>query len=95
MSTAFDVVSQMSFRSIGGLTYPGPDAMDATVVSSKQTVYVDLPREFFQMITAVGPYLYRDTVLLQKVSLLNFICYVLYIYEFFAKDLFFYKFDIW
>lgn len=85
MSTAFDLIFRTSFRSIGGLTYPGPDAMDATVVSSKQTVYVDLPREFFQMITAVGPYLYRDTVLLQKVSLLNSICYVLYIYEFFCK----------
>ncbi|CAL9126100.1 unnamed protein product [Musa textilis] len=69
MSTAYDVICQTSFRSIGSLTYPGPDAMDTTVVSSKQTVYVDLPREFFQMITAVGPYLYRDTVLLQKVCI--------------------------
>jgi THO complex subunit 2 len=33
---------------------------------------VDLPREFFQMLSIVGPYLHRDTVLLQKVKLCAF-----------------------
>ena len=30
--------------------------------------FIELPRELFQMLTAVGPYLYRDALLLQKVD---------------------------
>lgn len=29
--------------------------------------FIDLPKELFQMLSCTGPYLYRDTVLLQKV----------------------------
>ncbi|WOL00987.1 hypothetical protein Cni_G09700 [Canna indica] len=81
MSKAYDVICRTSFRTTGSLAYPGPDAMDATAVSFMQNVYIDLPREFFQMIVAVGPYLYRDTVLLQKV------CIVLRAYYVFAQEL--------
>lgn len=68
MSRAYDLISQTSFRSLGGLSYPCSDSLDATVAASKLNIYDDLPQEFFQMITAVGPYLYRDTILLQKVK---------------------------
>lgn len=35
--------------------------------SSVRGSFVDLPSELFQMLSCVGPYLYRDTLLLQKV----------------------------
>ena len=35
--------------------------------SSVRGAFVDLPSELFQMLSCVGPYLYRDTLLLQKV----------------------------
>ncbi|XP_042385261.1 THO complex subunit 2-like isoform X1 [Zingiber officinale] len=70
MSRAYDLISQTSFRSLGSLSYPCSDSLDATVVASKLNIYDDLPQEFFQMIAAVGPYLYRDTILLQKVCIL-------------------------
>ncbi|KAJ4810092.1 THO complex subunit 2 [Rhynchospora pubera] len=34
---------------------------------STSSLSVDLPREFFQMLSVVGPYLHRDTALLQKI----------------------------
>jgi THO complex subunit 2 len=42
--------------------------MDASSVSSPSYL-VDLPKEFFQMLAACGPYLHRDTQLFQKVLL--------------------------
>ncbi|XP_074582550.1 THO complex subunit 2 [Curcuma longa] len=70
MSRAYDLISQTSFRSLGSLSYPCSDPLDATVATSKLNIYDDLPQEFFQMIAAAGPYLYRDTILLQKVCIL-------------------------
>lgn len=46
------------------------DTADLTVHRS----FIDLPKELFEMLATLGPYLYRDTVLLQKV-------------HFFASDL--------
>lgn len=42
------------------------DAMDTTDLTVHNS-FIDLPKELFQMLATVGPYLYRDTVLLQKV----------------------------
>lgn len=67
MSTVYDKICQVNFRSVGSFTNIGSDTIDAAVVSFEQNTYVDLPRDFFQMIAAIGPYLYRDTILLQKV----------------------------
>ena len=50
--------------------------MDASSVSSPSYL-VDLPKEFFQMLAACGPYLHRDTQLFQKVSLDLFCCILL------------------
>lgn len=49
------------------------DAMD-TETSSANGSFIDLPKELFQMLSSAGPYLYRDTLLLQKVqSLVSYI----------------------
>jgi THO complex subunit 2 len=40
--------------------------------SSGHVSFIDLPKEFFQMLVTVGPYLYRDTLLLHKVHGLIF-----------------------
>ena len=40
--------------------------------SSVRGSFVDLPSELFQMLSCVGPYLYRDTLLLQKVYFIFF-----------------------
>jgi len=45
---------------------PRNDA-DQTGTSALSLSSFDLPKEFFQMLTACGPYLHRDTQLLQKV----------------------------
>jgi THO complex subunit 2 len=45
--------------------------MDVTS-SSGHVSLIDLPKEFFQMLVTAGPYLYRDTLLLQKVRGLIF-----------------------
>ena len=46
---------------------PRNDA-DKTGTSAVSVSSFDLPKEFFQMLTACGPYLHRDTQLLQKVT---------------------------
>uniref|UniRef100_A0A453GQH6 THO complex subunit 2 N-terminal domain-containing protein n=1 Tax=Aegilops tauschii subsp. strangulata TaxID=200361 RepID=A0A453GQH6_AEGTS len=53
--------------------------MDASSVSSPSYL-VDLPKEFFQMLVACGPYLHRDTQLFQKV------CRVLKVYHASSKE---------
>ncbi|KAM3354857.1 hypothetical protein ACQJBY_025548 [Aegilops geniculata] len=53
--------------------------MDASSVSSPSYL-VDLPKEFFQMLAACGPYLHRDTQLFQKV------CRVLKVYHASSKE---------
>ncbi|VAH85574.1 unnamed protein product [Triticum turgidum subsp. durum] len=53
--------------------------LDASSVSSPSYL-VDLPKEFFQMLAACGPYLHRDTQLFQKV------CRVLKVYHASSKE---------
>lgn len=40
--------------------------------SSVHGSFINLPGELFQMLSCAGPYLYRDTLLLQKVDSLIF-----------------------
>lgn len=40
---------------------------DGMVKYTSQGSFIELPRELFQMLASVGPYLYRDALLLQKV----------------------------
>ena len=44
----------------------GIDLMQATSTSVSRS-FIDLPKELFEMLVSAGPYLYRDTLLLQKV----------------------------
>ncbi|CAM0909455.1 unnamed protein product [Alopecurus aequalis] len=53
--------------------------IDASCGTSPNYV-VDLPKEFFQMLSACGPYLHRDTLLFQKV------CRVLKVYHASSKE---------
>lgn len=65
ISTTYDIVRQLHLESFG-LTSSGSDFMDITS-SSVNSSFIDLPKELFQMLACLGPYFYRDTLLLQKV----------------------------
>ncbi|XP_061374596.1 THO complex subunit 2 isoform X1 [Gastrolobium bilobum] len=66
ISSAYDVIRQAHIQKSGSSTGGSTDAMD-TDNSSGQGSFIDLPKELFQMLTCTGPYLYRDTILLQKI----------------------------
>ncbi|KAK7370058.1 hypothetical protein VNO80_12112 [Phaseolus coccineus] len=65
ISSAYDVVRQSHLQNPGSSS-GGADVMDVDN-SSGCNSFIDLPKELFQMLSCTGPYLYRDTVLLQKV----------------------------
>ena len=64
ISSAY-IVRQAHLESLG-LSSSGSDFMETTN-SSVNRPFIDLPKELFQMLACVGPYFYRDTILLQKV----------------------------
>ncbi|XVE74551.1 hypothetical protein DITRI_Ditri12bG0026000 [Diplodiscus trichospermus] len=66
ISLAYDIVRRTHLQSFGSPLGSGADNMDATN-SSVRSSFIDLPKELFQMLATVGPHLYRDTLLLQKV----------------------------
>lgn len=66
ISSAYDVIRQTHLQNPGTSTGASTDAMDVDN-SSGHGSFIDLPRELFQMLACTGPYLYRDTALLQKV----------------------------
>ncbi|XP_038684183.1 THO complex subunit 2 isoform X4 [Tripterygium wilfordii] len=66
ISPAYDMVRQTHLRSLGSLYGAPIDAMDTTN-SPEHVPSINLPRELFQMLATAGPYLCRDTLLLQKV----------------------------
>ncbi|KAL9382224.1 hypothetical protein Peur_025259 [Populus x canadensis] len=66
VSSAYNIVRQTHIQSCGSPRIAGIDAMGVTS-SSGHVSFIDLPKEFFQMLVTVGPYLYRDTLLLHKV----------------------------
>ncbi|XP_073105253.1 THO complex subunit 2 isoform X4 [Elaeis guineensis] len=76
MSAAYAIVYQTHLQSRAG-----SNVVESTAGSSIQNSSIDLPREFFQMLAAAGPYLHRDAVLLQKV------CRVLRAYYLCAEEL--------
>ncbi|PKI58975.1 hypothetical protein CRG98_020620 [Punica granatum] len=77
---AYSVVRKMHFHSLGFTPPTSGDAMDTTDSLVRRS-FIDLPKELFQMLACAGPYLYRDTILLQKV------CRVLRVYLLSALDL--------
>ncbi|KAI3700101.1 hypothetical protein L2E82_44717 [Cichorium intybus] len=58
ISPAYELVRQPQHEAF--------DLME-TESNSIKTSFIDLPKELFEMLTCVGPYLHRDTLLLQKV----------------------------
>ncbi|XP_061946656.1 THO complex subunit 2-like isoform X6 [Populus nigra] len=66
ISSAYNIIRQPHVQNCGSPAVAVIDAMDVTS-SSGHVSLIDLPKEFFQMLVTVGPYLYRDTLLLQKV----------------------------
>ncbi|KAE9597521.1 putative THO complex, subunitTHOC2, THO complex subunit 2 domain-containing protein [Lupinus albus] len=66
ISSAYDVIRKTHLQKSGSPTGGGTDAMDEDN-SAGDGSFIDLPKELFQMLACAGPYLYRDTILLQKV----------------------------
>lgn len=66
ISSAYAILHQAHFQSFGPPSGSGIDAMDEANPSGPAS-FIDLPSELFQMLACAGPYLYRDTLLLQKV----------------------------
>lgn len=67
ISSAYSIVRQHYYQSFGTSSGASIDTRNFPVGGS----FIDLPRELFQMLAAAGPYLYRDTILLQKVTCLS------------------------
>lgn len=66
ISSAYCNVRQNHYQSVVSNSGTSIDTTDTTSLLVAGS-YIDLPRELFQMLAAAGPYLYRDTILLQKV----------------------------
>ncbi|PON53679.1 THO complex [Trema orientale] len=66
ISSIYKTVHQAHLQNIGSSSGVSIDTMD-TETSLARGSFIDLPKEFFQMLVSAGPYLYRDTLLLQKV----------------------------
>ncbi|CAO2828529.1 unnamed protein product [Amaranthus hypochondriacus] len=70
ISSAYDIVHQQRFDN----TLNGPKALETA--DSLNGIHVMLPKELFEMLACAGPYLYRDTLLLQKVCRLLKVYYL-------------------
>ena len=66
ISLVYDIVCQRHLQSFGSPLRSGADNMETTS-SPISSPFIDLLKELFQMLAIVGPHLYRDTLLLQKV----------------------------
>lgn len=64
IASAYAVVCRKHCQTIGSSSSV---AVSESTVEPLTVATVDLPRELFQMLAVAGPYLHRDTVLLQKV----------------------------
>ncbi|KAM5566947.1 THO complex subunit 2 [Rosa sericea] len=80
ISSAYDMVRQARLNNLGSSSGTSVGVM-TTENSSASGSFIELKKELFQMLAIVGPYLYRDTLLLQKV------CRVLRGYYLSAPDL--------
>ncbi|KAI4313667.1 hypothetical protein L6164_026626 [Bauhinia variegata] len=66
ISSANVVAHQAHLHNLASSSGGSNDVMDIDN-SSQHSSFIDLPKELFQMLACTGPYLYRDTILLQKV----------------------------
>ncbi|KAL7000788.1 THO complex subunit 2 [Sarracenia purpurea var. burkii] len=65
LSSAYECVRQTHVRN---LVLPPAAGSDSLLTSSSvHRSFIDVPKELFEMLSCAGPYLYRDTLLLQKI----------------------------
>ncbi|XP_031492162.1 THO complex subunit 2 isoform X2 [Nymphaea colorata] len=67
ISSAYDLIRQAHLQSLGQPCAAVTDTKETSTFSMHKNFCLEFPREVFQMLYCVGPYLYRDTLLLQKV----------------------------
>lgn len=67
ISSAYEILRRSPIQKTGFASGFGSEGSEATDASLIRKPFIDLPKELFQMLSSVGPYLYRNTVLLQKV----------------------------
>lgn len=80
ISSAYDMVHQARLNNLGS-SGTGVGVM-TTENSSASGSFIELQKELFQMLAIVGPYLYRDTLLLQKVHYFYLILWNLILFLF-------------
>ncbi|KAL3502101.1 hypothetical protein ACH5RR_036550 [Cinchona calisaya] len=66
ITAAYELVCEMQHAGCSSSAGASFDLMEDTN-SSVSRSFIDLPKELFEMLVSAGPYLYRDTLLLQKV----------------------------
>lgn len=67
ISSVYSKDHRTRLHNIGSSSGANVDAME-TETSSPNGSFMALPKELFQMLACAGPFLYRDTLLLQKVG---------------------------
>ncbi|RZC74870.1 hypothetical protein C5167_050352 [Papaver somniferum] len=67
ISSAYAAVRQTDHQNLVTSSASGYDFSEATDGTTPKTSFIHLPKELFQMLASAGPYLYRNTLLLQKV----------------------------
>ncbi|KAI4379074.1 hypothetical protein MLD38_005413 [Melastoma candidum] len=68
ISPAYNTLRQAHVHSTAATSESDMDTMDASdSLEPGRNSFIDLPKELFQMLACAGPYLYRNTLLLQKV----------------------------
>ncbi|KAF2315740.1 hypothetical protein GH714_040275 [Hevea brasiliensis] len=67
VSAVYDIIRQMHLQNFRSSSGAGIDSKD-TISSLGHRSFVDLTKELFQMLATIGPYLYRDIILLQKIG---------------------------
>lgn len=65
LTTAYDFVCKSRFQNFGSFSINDHEVVETTDTSGRPPVL--LPKELFEMLVSAGPYLYRNTLLLQKV----------------------------
>lgn len=80
ISSAYALVCEMQLVS-GSASAGASFALTEPTDSSIKRSFIDLPKELFEMLASVGPYLYRNTILLQKVYIFIFVFVLLISYD--------------
>ena len=72
ISSAYEIVCETKFQNCG-FSITAHEAVEAAD-SSTTRLPILLPKELFEMLACAGPYMYRNTLLLQKVTIVICLC---------------------